>query len=455
MRLLTRGLDIDRSDLKRIFAIMLPALVEMVLSQVFGMVDTIMLGNSPASTAAIAAVGLTNTPFNLFNGVITALNVGTTAGVAWAIGAKDRDAAKAIARTAIVMNSVIGAVVAAFLYTQAEWIITFMKAEPDAYGYAVEYLKIIAVGMLPMIICYGITGALRGAGETKLPMYYNLFANALNVVGNYLLIYGKCGLPEMGVAGAGLSTTISRFIALAAALAVLFFKDQPIRLTMRDDFRLKIKWLKRILKVGSTSAAEQLLMQLGFMSFALTVSSLGTAMFAAHQIALSINGLTWTPAQALGVAATTMTGQRLGAGEPVKARDSARMIHRVGLCFSAVLMAFFFLLARQVAGLYTPDTETAVHAASALRMVAIGLPFIFTQIPLAAALRGAGDTVFPLVASATGIWTFRVLVAPVFVNMLGWGLVGAWLSIVLDQGTRAIVNFWRFKTGKWMNRKSI
>ncbi|MBQ2956120.1 MAG: MATE family efflux transporter, partial [Clostridia bacterium] len=138
-----------------------------------------------------------------------------------------------------------------------------------------------------------------------------------------------------------------------------------------------------------------------------------------------------------------------------KARDSARMIHRIGLCLSACLMTFFFCLARQVAGLYTPDAETVKHAASALMMVAIGLPFIFTQIPLAAALRGAGDTVFPLVASAAGIWTFRVLVAPVFVNVLGWGLVGAWLSIVLDQGTRAAVNYWRFKSGKWMNRKAI
>ena len=196
-------------------------------------------------------------------------------------------------------------------------------------------------------------------------------------------------------------------------------------------------------------------MQLGFMSFALTVSSLGTAMFAAHQIALSINGLTWTPAQALGVAATTMTGQRLGAGEPGKARDSARMIHRIGLCLSVCMMTFFVCFAQQVANLYTPDAATASHAANALLMVAVGLPFIFTQIPLAAALRGAGDTVFPLVASACGIWIFRVFVAPIFVNVLGWGLVGAWLSIVLDQGTRAAVNFWRFKTGKWMNRKAI
>ena len=108
---------------------------------------------------------------------------------------------------------------------------------------------------------------------------------------------------------------------------------------------------------------------------------------------------------------------------------------------------------------YTYNLSDIVTYAQTLKIMQTYLPedgnILFTQIPLAAALRGAGDTVFPLIASAAGIWTFRVFVAPVFVNVLGWGLVGAWLSIVLDQGTRAAVNYWRFSTGKWMNRKSI
>ena len=453
MNLLTRGLSIDRRDTKRIFSIMLPALAELVLSQVFAMVDTMMLGHSANSTVAIAAVGLTNQPFNLFNGIVTALNVGTTAGVAWAIGAKDTDSAKGIARTAILMNALLGILIAAFLYTQAGWIIRFMNAEADAYDLAVTYLQIIAIGMIPMKICYGITGALRGVGQTRLPMFYNLFANFLNVIGNYLLIYGKLGFPEMGVAGAGLSTTISRFVACVLAFIVLYGGKHAIRLSIRDGFMVRLQWLKRILRVGMTSAAEQLVMQLGFMSFARTVSALGTQMFAAHQIALSLNGLSWTPAQALGVSATTLVGQRLGAKEPIKARDSAKMIFRVGIVFSLVLMAFFLVFANQVTLLYTSDVEVARFAAGALRLVAIGLPFIFIQIPTAAALRGAGDTVFPLLASTAGIWTFRVFVAPVFVNVLGWGLNGAWLSIVLDQGTRALVNVLRFRTGKWLTKK--
>ena len=156
-------------------------------------------------------------------------------------------------------------------------------------------------------------------------------------------------------------------------------------------------------------------------------------------------------AQALGVAATTMTGQRLGAGEPIKARDSAKMIHRVGLCFSAVLMAFFFCFARQVAGFYTPDTETATHAASALRMVAIGLPFIFTQIPLAAALRGAGDTKGPFIISVLGMWGVRMAIAYVLAYVFDLGLAGAWFGMAADLTVRGLISLVRMQRKKWLH----
>ncbi|MDO4355682.1 MAG: MATE family efflux transporter [Clostridia bacterium] len=453
MQLLTKGLSLNRDDMKRILVIMLPAMVELLMSQLFTMVDTIMLGHSNASTVAIAAVGLTNTPFNLFNGMMNALNVGTTAAVAWAIGANDRDSARAIARTAMTMNLIVGAVVTCILYIGAPMIITFMKAEADAYQYAVDYLRVIALGMTPLMLTYGITGALRGVGKTKLPMLYNLFANLLNVFGNYILIYGKLGFPALGVTGAAISTTLSRVIAFLLASGVLFFGRHPIRLTMRGDYRLHRQWLGRITRVGSTAAAEQLIMQIGFMMFALTVSGLGTKIFAAHQIALNVNGLTWMPAQAFGVAATAIVGQCLGAGDKLKARDFVRVIHRMSMGVAVLIGVLFLLFSQYIAALYTTEVETARLAAVALKWIAVGLPGICTQIPVAAALRGAGDTRFPLIASATGIWVFRVLVAPLFVYNFGWGLSGAWVSIALDQTTRAAVVYGRFLTGKWMEKK--
>lgn len=453
MKLLTKGLSLSREDMKRIMVIMLPAMVELLMTQLFHMVDTIMLGHSSISTVAIAAVGLTNTPFNMCNGIMNGLNVGTTAAVAWAIGAGKKDDAKQITRTAMSMNLLVGAVVTVILYVGAPTIITFMKAEADAYQYAVDYLQIIALGILPLVLTYGVTGAMRGVGKTKLPMLYNLLANLLNVIGNYLLIYGKFGFPEMGVAGAAISTTLSRWVAFVLALCVLFAGNHPLKMGFTLDFIPRKQWLKRITGVGSTAAAEQFIMQIGFMMFALTVSGLGTEMFAAHQIALNVNGLTWMPAQAFGVAATAIVGQCLGAGEKLKARDFVKVIHRMSLCVAFAIAITFLFTSQYIAALYTTEVETARQAAIALKMVAVGLPGICTQIPIAAALRGAGDTRFPLIASATGIWVFRVAVAPLFVNVFGWGLVGAWLSIALDQTTRAMVVYSRFHTGKWMEKK--
>ena len=453
MNLLTKGLSLNRDDMKRIMVIMLPAMVELLMTQLFHMVDTIMLGHSSISTVAIAAVGLTNTPFNMCNGIMNGLNVGTTAAVAWAIGAGNRDGAKQITRTAMSMNFIVGAIVTVILYLGAPMIITFMKAEPDAYQYAVDYLQIIAMGVLPLVLTYGITGAMRGVGKTKLPMLYNLLANLLNVVGNYLLIYGKFGFPELGVTGAAISTTLSRWVAFVLAAGVLFIGKHPIRMGFTLDFRPHREWLQRITRVGSTAAAEQFIMQIGFMMFALTVSGLGTETFAAHQIALNVNGLTWMPAQAFGVAATAIVGQCLGAGDKLRARDFVKVIHRMSLCVAVLIGVTFLFTSQYIAALYTTEAETARQAAIALKLIAVGLPGICTQIPIAAALRGAGDTRFPLIASALGIWIFRVAVAPLFVYTFGWGLTGAWLSIALDQTTRATVVYSRFRTGKWMNKK--
>jgi len=449
MKLLYKNLCIDKKDTRLVWTIMLPAMFELVMSQLFSMADTVMLGHSSVSTIAIAAVGLTNSPFNMCNGMISAFNIGTTAAVAWAIGAGKKDNAREIARTSLLLNGLIGLIVSLVLYIFANPIIAFMKGEPDTFDYAVSYLRIIAIGMLPMSMTYAVTGALRGVGKTKLPMLYNLIANFINVIGNYLLIYGKLGFPELGVTGAGISTTISRYIAFLLALCVLCFGNHDVRQRLKD--RPRFEWVRRIVRVGGTGALEQMIMQIGFFIFALRVAGLGTKLFAAHQIALSVNGLTWMPAQAFGVSATTLVGQSLGAGEKDRADSYMRFIHRTALLYSAGFCVLFLLFIRQVALIYTNDLEVVTLSANALRLIAIGMPGIFTQLPIAAGLRGAGDARFPLLASATGIWLFRVLLGGFFIK--AWGLNGAWLCISLDQYTRAFVIYRRFRTGKWKHKK--
>ena len=159
------------------------------------------------------------------------------------------------------------------------------------------------------------------------------------------------------------------------------------------------------------------------------------------------------PAQAFGIAATTMVGQSLGAGEKERAEGYMRFIHRVSLLFSLCFAIVFLLFIRQIALIYTSDLDVVRLSADALRLIALGMPGIFTQLPVAAGLRGAGDSKFPLVASALGIWIFRVMLGSFFIYTLDLKLDGAWLCITLDQYARAIVVYWRFRTGKWKYKR--
>ena len=249
------------------------------------------------------------------------------------------------------------------MMTFAGHIVRFMGAGADTYDYAKQYLQIIAAGMLPMSVTFAITASLRGVGQTRLPMTYNLIANLLNVVGNYGLIYGRLGMPKLGVAGAAISTMLSQYIGCGMALYTAFHAHTAVQLRLSGDWRPRTKWIRRILNVGAASMLEQLIMQVGFVIFARQVSGLGTAVFAAHQIGLSINGLSWMPGQAFGVAATTLAGQSLGAGEKRKAVGFIRMIHRMSMCSAALIAALFVTCAPVIVGLYTTDAQVAVLSA--------------------------------------------------------------------------------------------
>lgn len=440
------------TDFSGIGRITWPAFVELVLSALFGMVDLIMLGRTPDSAVAISAVGLTNNPMNLFLGVFVAVNIGTTTAVAWQTGAGHPEKARDIARHSLILNLLIGFLTASAGYLFAEEIVLFMGADALTLQPATIYMQIVAAGLLPQALNLSVTASMRGVGLTRLPMMYNLFSNALNVVGNYILIYGKFGFPAMGVQGAAISTSLSRLIGCVLAVAILFGHENPIRLHIRDSFRFSLATIRHILKIGTPAAMEQFVLQTGFVLFARTVSGLGTDVFAAHQISMSICGMTFSPSQAFSVASTTLVGQNMGAGRPEQAQRKAEAVHLLALACAGAVGLVFILFSHQLASLYTTDATVARMAATCLKIIALAQPGQSTQLSLAGALRGAGDTKYPLYASIAGVWVFRVVAATLIVRVFQWGLYGAWVAIVLDQTARAAVVYARYRTGLWKKK---
>ncbi len=440
---------LTRRDVGFFLSIMLPALVELVLSQVFAMVDTIMLGRLPDSAVLLSAVGITSSPTHLIVGVVTAFCIGTTATVAIATGAGKTEDARCAARQSLLMLTVAGAVLSLGCMVFAEPLMRFAGGKGEILAPAVTYYRIIAAGFSIQSVTISITAAFRGVGITKVPMLYNLASAGLNVFLNWLLIYGKLGFPAMGITGAALATTLSKIVAFAVALWMMFRGKLPVSVRKGDSFKPDTRMMKRILKIGVTSGMEQVILQSGAILSTKILAGVPTTDFAAFQVASSVDGMAWQPGGACCTAATTCMGQCIGEGRPDKAKAMIRMIYGTALCMCVVMIVLFLTCGRPIAYIYTPETDVAEAASLIIAWCALGLPGVSTHQTIAGALRGAGDTRTPMLASLCSLWIFRVGLSWLLISVLGYGVIAMRICITCDQTVRALINLVRYLRGSW------
>ncbi|HHV44536.1 MAG TPA: MATE family efflux transporter [Firmicutes bacterium] len=431
----------------RVWDLSAPALVEMMLNSLVGMADMMMVGR--LGSAAIAAVGFTNQPVFFLLAIFRALNVGTTALIARFVGARRPDRANDTLRMGFAITLLLGILLSLFSYATAPMIIAALGAEEEVLPLGIAYMRLISLGMLFQAGSMALNSALRGAGDTKTPMTTNVTANIVNVVGNYILIYGHFGFPALGIRGAAMATNIARVLGCSMALYVVMRKNPIIRLSLAPPYRLDFGLLQRLIRIGLPAAGEQLVLRTGQILYLRIVAGLGTATVAAHQIGMNILSLSFMPGQAFAIAATTLVGQYLGSKRPDTAQKSALETRKLGMIVSCSVAVLLFFGGAQIARLYTDEMEVIAQTALVLKIIALIQPAQSTQFILAGGLRGAGDTRWPLVASFIGIWGVRVAVGYLLVAWFHLGLVGAWTGMALDQCTRSVLIWTRFKRGRW------
>jgi len=444
--------DASRAEIRQ-FVINLswPAITEMFLVSLVSIADMVMVGRmgEVEGARAIAAVGLSNQPMFFALAVFQALNVGATALVARLTGAGEPAKASEAAKQTAVLITCLALLIGLAGYLTAEPIIRFMGAEPEVLPLGVSYFRIASISMVFATLAMGLSAVLRGAGDTRTPMRINMTANVLNVIGNYLLIYGKFGFPALGVAGAAVATAFSRAVATAIIIYTITSDKTRIRISFRDGYRFNREIVARIVKVGFPAAIEQFVMRSGQVIFVRVVASLGYITIAAHQIALNIMSLSFMPGQGFSMAASTLVGMNLGAKRPDLAEKCGYETRRLGMLVAGTIGLVFFFGGPWIVALYNSNPEVISQGALALKIVGLVQPAQVTQFILAGGLRGAGDTKWPLYSTAIGIWGVRVLLAYVLVIQLHWGLVGAWTAMALDQFTRSLFIGMRFRSGHW------
>ncbi len=446
---------------RTVFAIAAPAVVELVLTAATSLADTIMVGRLGAY--AISAVGITNQPRFVMLSTFIALNVGTTALVARFKGQGNKKDAELVTGQTVMLSLILALALSILGVVFATPMVRLMGAGPDITGEASAYFRILMLGFLPSALPISISALLRGVGDTKLAMKYNLTANLVNIVFNYLLIYGKFGFPRLEVQGAALATVIGNSVACVMALwAILgkpfrkpgkaaseFIELHFNRRNCMPDFPM----LGRIFKIGLPSAVEQFVLRVGLILYTITITSLGTTTFAAHQIALTILNLSFVNGQAFGIAATSLTGQALGRGSPEDARRHSEACQKAGALISTLMGILMFLFRKPLVLLFSDDPEILILGAGVMIFAALIQPFQSSFQIYAGALRGAGDSLFPAITLAVGILGIRPLFSYAFTQMLQMGLYGAWSALVIDQIFRFFLILIRYRKGRWVSIK--
>lgn len=437
--------------LKAVVLLAWPVIVEMALQSSVGIADVAMVGR--LGPAAIAAVGLSNQIYMLALTAFAAVRTGTTVLVARLVGAGDIDGANRAARQSLLVAIYISLVlmIIGLLFPAAG--LRLLGAGEDVIAEGIGYMRWKAISVLFAIIVMTGTGILRGCGDTMTSMYANTTINLMNIAFNWVFIFGNLGFSPMGAAGAGFATMIGRAAGACIMLAVLFRGRKGIILKLRDDNRPHWETLRRVFKVGVPAALEDLMLRGAQVFFTIIITGLGTNMYAAHQIALRADSVAFMPGMGFAVAATTLVGQNLGAQQPGLARRAGWLTIYMCIAMMSIIGVFLFTFAIPIVGFFTTEAEVIAEGAKVMRLMAFAMPFMATARVAAGALRGAGDTKYVMWGTGISIWVARLGLAYICVNVLGWGLIGAWVGMSADHVARALFFGIRYKLGHWQHIK--
>lgn len=430
---------------KAIFKLALPAMLEFGLMMLVQMIDMIQVGS--LGPWAIAATGLAAQPTMLIFSVFSALVVGTTALVARAAGAGNRDYACRVTRQSFIIVLIMGIIITVIGIPASGSIIKLMGADVDTIEPGTIYMKIIIAGTIFTVGNMVLAASLRGVGDMVTPMISNIVANIINIFMNWVLINGKLGFPRLEVAGAAIATSFSRLIAFAITLHAVYARDKYIHISIHDSYRFEPDIIKSVLNIGIPAAIEQLIMRGGALLFARLIAGFGTIMFAAHQIAINIDGLGIVPAMAFQMAATTLVGQGIGAQKPELSEEAARQSTIISTIMMSLIGVIYFFLGKYAIGIFTKDAQVVALGRNALKILAFSQPFTAIYFVMAGALRGAGDTKYAMYASAIGMWAVRLGIGYILADLLNMALAGAWIAVTIDMAVRMILVLKRFSSG--------
>lgn len=439
-----------------ILSLALPTMLEQFLATAVQYIDTAMVGT--LGTHATAAVGATATVNWLINGTVSAIGVGFLSYISKACGAGDRDRAKRAAAQAVLVTLVVGIGFTVLALALSTRVPVWMRADPSIQELASQYFFVMYTPMLARSAILLFGNLFRAVGDSKTPMRVGLMVNLINVAGNLLLIYPTRVWHGLTLYGAGWGV-----VGAAAASAAAYFVGGIVitvalwrhpRISPRG-FSLKPESaiLRPCLQVALPNALQRFATSLGYVAFAAMVNSLGETATAAHTIANTVESAFYVPGYGMQMAAATLAGNALGAGEHKKINHLAGMLLTLEVAMMVVSGGLLFLFAPNMMGLFSADAAVIALGAVVLRMVAVSEPFYGVSIILEGMMQGMGQTMLPFAIGVTGMWGVRIVGTFLCTQIFGMGLISAWACMIAHNLLIFVLLTACYRTGRWKPKK--
>ena len=441
-----------------------PVLIEQMLHLLVGFVDWWLAGNYLPGEAYLAAMTLIVYVLWFLSNLFSFVAHGSTALTARFVGAGDAKTANRVMNQSITSGLVWTAVLMAGTLPFAPQLVTMMGLTGQAAEAATQYL-VIELIVLPAIMIERIgIACLRGAGDTISGLATMTIVNVINMAVSYGLLVGWGPLPAMGWTGIALGTAIGHCCGALILLGLLIGGRAGFHLRlsqMRPDWEM----IRRLLRIGVPGGIDMLLVAICQLVFLRIILRLGDIPAAAHGLAIQIEALAYMPGGAFQIAAATLAGQYLGARDYYRAKRSVLMACAAASVIMVGAGVLFYVAARPLTEFFVEDQNEAVVplASEVLRVIAFAMLPLAIMMVLVGALRGAGDTRWPLVFTFIGLLLVRLPLAVFFaydeiaipftgvvLHGMGYGVVGAWYGAVTDICVRCGLMIARFWHGGWM-----
>jgi putative MATE family efflux protein len=438
--------ETNLSRRRQLFKLTWPLFLELILYSVIGSVDTLMLNNF--DTNATGAVGNVNQILGLFQVLSNIITAGTGILLAQYIGAgKSLKEKQPLIIGALMVNALLGVMFSLAAVFGTDILLDLMRVNPEHREYCAEYMRIVGGFLWVQMLAMTFSTVIRTHGKTTASMIFSVVMNLVNVGLNVLLIYGVWIFPKLGVSGAAIATVVSKCLACAAGGIYTFFfvlKGMSLRIHWKDTW----KSIKSVVAIGSPAAGEQISYTLSKIVVMAMINSLSAAAVDTYALINTIVTFVYLLSMALGQGTSIIIGWEVGKGTTDEAKKLAMFSTRISTLMAMVFLGILIAIGYPLLNLLNPQI---VKLGMAVLVADILLELGRSRnLVLVNALRAAGDVRYPLYVGLFSMWFFSVGMSWLLGIQIGWGLVGIWLGLGMDEFFRAVAMQIRWQKGTWI-----